>query len=312
MKKNYIAELNDKFNVNNRYPNIFYDALGLFYRLSLFMNNLYTDDKQPFDEYNNLHYVGIMDNIELIKEYYKINNINLDIDELINNGTINFIEQEDRRYVTKGLSHSINGNSLIEVWTQGNIFDSIVLIHELSHYKNRNSKSQVRDLLTEGIAYTEEQLFVDFLEENYYKGIKEIWNKIMNFYAHMCCKKAYKNLKIHYLFDEMGNIDKDTYELYFDDNSNYDEVIKDFDLYYNVQTECSYIFGTAINKYLYSEYKKGNINIQYIEKLHEIANYDLDVALNYLNLEELYDGNIERLIKSMEENYYDEELVMKH
>lgn len=314
MQINNNTYLNEKFGVYNREPDIFYDGLEIFYRIALFMKNLYREEEYPEEEYHSFKHLGILESIELVKKYYKENNIDIDLDELVCDGTINFVEQERLKHITKGLSHSENGKKLIEVWTQFNVFDAVVLLHELSHYKDQGGNTQVRDLFTEGIAYAEEHIFVDWLEENGFPGIKETWEKMMNACRHFFADYQYKNLKIYNLFDKMGNIDKDTYEYYYEDDTNYEEIMNRFDRKYDVQTEGEYVFGFAISDYIYDKYRKGEMTIQDIEKLHKIVNTDLDQTFEALDLEDLYEDNIEKLLQAMEDNYidYDEELVMKH
>ena len=314
MQTNNNTYLNEKFGVNNRYPNVFYDNLEIFYRLALFMKNLYREEKFPAEKYNSFKYLGIIDSIELVKKYYKENNIDIDIDELVSDGTINFVEQEESKYITKGLTHNENGKRLVEIWTQFNVFDSIVLLHELSHYKNKGSNTQVRELFSEGIAYAEEHIYVDWLEENGFPGIKETWEIIMNACRYYFADYEYKNFKIYNLFDQMGNIDKDTYEYYYEDDTNYEDIMSKFDKKFDVLTDSGYVFGYAVSDYIYDKYKKGEMTIQDIENIHIYTNMNFNKIFEALDLEDLYVDNIEKLLQALENNYidYDEKLVMKH
>ena len=300
-------KLNEYYGTITKYPNLYYNNMGLFFRIAIYMKNSFNEEEFDLDEIRKLDYISILDNIELVKEFYKKYNIKLNIDKLIDNGTINFVENS-KGYIGGGYTYNEKNKPMIDILINNNIVDSIILVHELSHYKDMlcGKRTQVRDLFTEGLAYLEEKIFLDFLEEKGYIGIKNIWNSFLNSLIKDVSNKTYNNLKIYLLFKEFGKIDEESYRYFYSNNfydytSNYDEIIKRFNPNYKLSECCWDIFGFFICFYLYNKYKKGEITMNDINRYHSSINKGLNTGLVDLGLEDIMYDNIEGIINSVEE-----------
>ena len=70
MKTISIADLSEYFNEITRKPNIFHDGLEAFYSITGNMKDIYEESSIDYDAYYSLKRVSIMDNLELVKEFY--------------------------------------------------------------------------------------------------------------------------------------------------------------------------------------------------------------------------------------------------
>ena len=115
----------------------------------------------------NIKHSSWYENIELIKEFYRENNIDFDIDKVLNDGTIDykFYEEINMHNLEDGECYYRNGHKGVSVCNNGFITDAAILVHELSHLRNQpdDYRDQLNNFFTEALATLDELLFIDFL-----------------------------------------------------------------------------------------------------------------------------------------------------
>ncbi len=318
--KDLYKEVDEYIAIITEYPNIFYDNMEIIYRLALMHYNIYNEIEDP--NLNDLTYVGILKNIDLVKDYYKKNNINVDVDKIISNGTIEMInhsaEDECEHATIGGVNNYINGHKSVRVEGNGTTMDGAILVHEISHYRNQpdTRRSQINNLFTEAIAYLEELLYVDYLEENGYKNDAKIIRRFNLNLSNRFIEDYYKLLKMLILYKNTRDISKESFEKYYsDENTKYEDYIKELTNYTSLHAACWDIFGFAISIYLYMEYKKNKLSQKTIDKLHIAINRSLNESIMLTNLEGIFYNDLEDIFNSLieyKEMIETKELVKKH
>ena len=315
MKTISIADLSEYFNEITRKPNIFHDGLEAFYSITGNMKDIYEESSIDYDAYYSLKRVSIMDNLELVKEFYKEINFDVNVDDLVADGTIDFIEQDSNICFLKGLSNYTNsGFNQVTVWETNNLLDGIVLVHELSH-KRDISRTYTKEMFTEGLAFAEERMYVDFLEKKGYKDVKKVWNNIMNVIVYDMYKIFFANIKIYLLFKNIGSIDRESYKYYYEDDSDYDEIIDTFTNENNLDHCCIYSFGYAVSLLIYDKFINGELSSKDMNDLHNMMSENIGVVLKKIGLDFLSSKGREEMYKAAKKYYIKdkkEELVIKH
>ena len=290
---------------------IYYNYINLFYRIALFTTNLYGNSNYKGDDIRDDYTVCLMDTLLLAKRFYLKNHLKgPNIIDLLCEGTLKTHKAE--KYIVTGKCVTEDKKENINVVLNNSLFDGITLIHELSHYKDKDkNENMVRQLFTEALAFTEERLYVDFLEEEGYE-IKDIWNRRLNRIVSSTMFLFYKTLKIANLYKEVGSVTEDAYYNYYCDNTNYYEIGSTaLSHIHDIIRFCMYTFALAVSQYIYDRIKKGELSIDILNLLHE-EKMDLTKTLSTIGLEELLDNNIEKLVEVLEKYYIDYEgLVMK-
>lgn len=243
---------------------------------------------------------------EIVSDFYKKFNIDFDINKIIKDGTLDMIYSGYENFL-KGSCFYENGKILIDVCSHDLITDSIILVHEISHYRNRDDKGRLTtsELLTETVAYAEEFVFIDYLYNN---GYAYDANSFKNLMYNLCVKLA-KEMKAVYkfgvLYKEMSSITIGNYEYYFGDSLEYNEEIETIDKYMKSGAspvkDTKYIVAFILATHLYQEYKKNASFINNIEALHStINNKDLFSCLELMNLSDLGNKDFELLVESLQ------------
>lgn len=238
----------------------------------------------------------------LIDKFYKSINDSFRFNDVISNGTFDIIKtNSSNNTLDYELSFGNNNyriindkvHKTINVYNNGLITDTIIWVHELSHYRNQPSekRGEVNDILTELLAFTEEFLYIDYLENNGYKSTainyKIIeYNNLLN---NIC--NSYYAVRIYLLYYLLGEVSRDNYIYLYGDDGNYEKSLEAFIsekekqqtaifrmLYYSVG---------LISLYNYIEYKKNNVFLNRIEMLNKAIlndNISLEDALDMINI----------------------------
>ena len=298
--------MNSFFVSNKQMYNLIGDNLCLFWRLSeLIIKALEKIDN--LKESPNIEIIlsrmTPLENIEIVKEYYKMNVINFDIDKVINDGTIDFV-YNDNTLNLMGRCYVRNNKSLVDTYNNGVLLDSVVLIHELSHFRNQ-SRNITRDLLTEAIAFSEELKFIDYLEEKgyleetyYYK--KNIYNIFYDIATLVL--PVYKMLL---LYSEFSSLDAESYKMCFGSDTNYINEINALESFSKKQISnfldySWYVLAATLGSYIYNKYKLNENYYDIINNLHYLINNgDVLDFLNAIGLHDLGDKDREEIIKAL-------------
>ena len=126
-----------------------------------------------------------------------------------------------------GINYVRNNKNLIDVPNTGLITDVLLVVHELSHYRDRKEKGreQVCNLMTESLAYTEELICTDYLSELGYEDSMNLWRKIVFTLFYRTASDIIPMYKVFILFKKYGDISKETYKQHFKKDDDYEKVI---------------------------------------------------------------------------------------
>ena len=314
--------MNDYLVSNNAEHTVICDNLALFYNLSIDMQTIFApffDGQNKDVDYSKISRMSFTDKINLIKNFYRENNIDFDIDYYLNDGTIDFKyydyfnDNEDLELVK--LNHLVRGNAtyqgtkkIVNICNNGFVTDVLIAVHELSHFRDKsdNHRNQVSDLLTESLAYAEELICSDYIAGLGYKEEEYTWKKnLYNIFYHGACSTRII-CKMFLVFENLGDISEASYESYYGNTDEYDDCIrylnqdvasKDFELRYHIL----HVLGATLGTYMYYEYKKDKSFIDHITKLHTLINTtDAISCFKEIGLNNLNKDDHERLVQSLE------------
>ena len=284
------------------------------------MNVLYLElDKQDLnikdmDMVGKCKIYSIEERINFVKEFYKNHNINFDIDELINDGTIGFsydayeseYPETQYEYEIGKLSRYIpdfgghqgfeNGKNLITIHNTGYAFDSIILIHEISHYRDQfDYSNEISDLFTETLAFVESNIAAKeilSLEEYKFYIIRQFLNlKYLISINHSL-------IDFMLIYKELGSISYDNYYMLFgsidpDDYTKLLDTIFKTKEEFDVLTCARYVVSYLLVPFLLNKYEKDNNFFNIIQELHnDINNYTIDQILSKMGLSFDDEGDI--------------------
>ena len=267
-------------------------------KIDLLMNILYTElSKYDFDCQSMIgksKIYSINERINFVKQFYNRHNINFNVDEIINDGTIGFIhglpleEYSETQYENEtgkfskykpdlsGYQRFINTKNIIDVYNTGYLFDSVVLAHEISHYRNQfYNFNEISDLFTEALAFTECTIMAKEIlnEEEYNYYIK----KQFHVYYYL---SSHNRLFFDFitLYQKLGYISYDNYCLLFGNISNNDYIDKlekiINDKPYDIFNSTRYTISGLLVPYLLNKYEYDNSFLNIIEELHNSINKD--------------------------------------
>lgn len=297
--------MNSFFVSKKQMYNLIGDNLCLFWRLSELIIKSLEKIENLKDSLNieiTLSKMTPLENIEIVKEYYKLHSINFDIDRLVDDGTIDFV-YNDNALNLMGRCYVRNNKSLIDTYNNGVLLDSVILVHELSHFRN-HSRNVTRDLLTEALAFGEELQFVDFLKDKGY--LEDVYYYKRNIYKifydiAVVVLPVYKMLL---LYSEFSSLDKESYKMCFENDINYLNELKAIEQFAQKQLTSFldyswYILAVTLGSYIYFKYKDKKY-YEVINNLHYLINNGnvLDF-LNAIGLSDFGDNDREEIANSL-------------
>lgn len=304
--------LKNLFNTSYNENKIFLNNLkNIYILISFLFNNL---EELDIDTKNlrNTTRKDYVEKTKLINEFYKSLGINFKVNDIEKNGTLNILETnepkdatsqltdgnynyilcEERRFNPKTKENIIISRKFhksINVYNNDLLTDSIIWVHEISHYKNqpKEKRHEVNDILTELIAYTEELLYIDYLENIGYEEEAKIF-KIMEYQnLYNILNFSYYIIKITLLYYLLGSVNKENYLLLYKEDKNYNKVLELFNERKNDIRLCYHYSIAIISLYNYIEYKKDKSFLENLKRLNkEIMNYNISLenALKIINL----------------------------
>lgn len=304
--------LKNLFNTSYNENKIFLNNLKNIYILISFLyDNLEKLDIDTKDLRNTTR-KDYVEKTQLINDFYKSLGINFKVNDIEKNGTLNILETNEPIDATSQLTYgnnnyifyerrsfnfktkedniiSRNYHKAINVYNNGLLIDSIIWVHEISHYKNqpKEKRHEVNDILTELIAYTEELLYIDYLENIGYEEEAKIF-KIMEYQnLYNILNFSYYIIKITLLYYLLGSVNKENYLLLYKEDKNYNKVLELFNKRKNDIRLCYHYSIAIISLYNYIEYKKDKSFLENLKRLNkEIMNYNISLenALKIINL----------------------------
>lgn len=304
--------LKNLFNTSYNENKIFLNNLKNIYILISFLyNNLEKLDIDTKDLRNTTR-KDYVEKTQLINDFYKSLGINFKVNDIEKNGTLNILETNEPKDATSQLTYgnnnyifyerrsfnfktkedniiSRNYHKAINVYNNGLLIDSIIWVHEISHYKNqpKEKRHEVNDILTELIAYTEELLYIDYLENFGYEEEAKIF-KIMEYQnLYSILNFSYYIIKITLLYYLLGSVNKENYLLLYKEDKSYNKALELFNKGKNDIRLCYHYSIAIISLYNYIEYKKDKSFLANLKRLNkEIMNYNISLenALKIINL----------------------------
>lgn len=304
--------LKNLFNTSYNENKIFLNNLkNIYILISFLFNNLEKLDIDTKDLRNTTR-KDYVEKTQLINDFYKSLGINFKVNDIEKNGTLNILETNEPKDATSQLTYgnnnyifyerrsfnfktkedniiSRNYHKAINVYNNDLLTDSIIWVHEISHYKNqpKEKRHEVNDILTELIAYTEELLYIDYLENFGYEEEAKIF-KIMEYQnLYSILNFSYYIIKITLLYYLLGSVNKENYLLLYKEDKSYNKALELFNKGKNDIRLCYHYSIAIISLYNYIEYKKDKSFLANWKRLNkEIMNYNISLenALKIINL----------------------------
>lgn len=304
--------LKNLFNTSYNENKIFLNNLkNIYILISFIYDNLEKLDIDTKDLRNTTR-KDYVEKTQLINDFYKSLGINFKVNDIEKNGTLNILETNEPIDATSQLTYgnnnyifyerrsfnfktkedniiSRNYHKAINVYNNGLLIDSIIWVHEISHYKNqpKEKRHEANDILTELIAYTEELLYIDYLENFGYEEEAKIF-KIMEYQnLYSILNFSYYIIKITLLYYLLGSVNKENYLLLYKEDKSYNKALELFNKGKNDIRLCYHYSIAIISLYNYIEYKKDKSFLENLKRLNkEIMNYNISLenALKIINL----------------------------
>ena len=279
--------------------------------------DFFEQEKKPF-EFDDISRMNVQDKIKLISDFYEKNGISCDVNKYINDGTIDFnfydilnnnaeSEKEKLHHMSDGCMYNIHQKKLIDVCSTGLVTDASVLVHELSHLRDKEGeeRNQVSEMLTEALAITEENIFLDYLSGLGYSNEAKIFTRDYYRYAYELSKSVLPEYRIINLYRCLGTVSEEAYELLYESKENYSEDIKVIDSAKKVRKlgiffDSRYVIGFCLASYMFSEYKKDPSFVKKIDELHKLINKSkVTDCFKYIGLSNLDEEDLKRIEESL-------------
>lgn len=280
----------------------------------------------------------LMEKLKLIEGFYKSMKIDFNIEDIVKNGTFNIISTNNPDEATFSEIYSGNNNYIVteEFYTDSKtnqkiitykeyheainvnnndlLTDSIIWVHEASHYRNQPYKQrwEVNDILTELVAFTEELIYIDYLKR---VGYEEEANMFAvadynNFYYFLT--RSYYIIRIVLLYYSLGEISKESYKILYGKDKDYKKSLNIF--FKEIQVNRKSIFTLlyysvgAISMYNYTEYKKDPTFFAKVQELNNALltnSASLENSLKIININ-LNEESLQRIVNNI--NIFKEEI----
>lgn len=280
--------LNDFFKFNHPRKKVLFDNIKNIYALISFLNDNMEELEIEEDDFRLGTEATLNEKINLIDDFYKSIGVDFKLDKIIEDGTFEIIRTNPLHDIlnselTTGHNNYYGEHKSIEVYNNGLLTDSIIWVHEISHYRNQTDigRGQVNDLLTELLAFTESFIYVDYLEKQGYKK-EAIMFKISEYKnLYNIVKVAYSSVKIYLLYFLIGEVSKENYKYLYKEDDSYDRAIDMFEEINNrnydlIFTLIWYSIAT-ISIYNYERYKKDNSYIGKVKELNDKIQTDISL-----------------------------------
>jgi len=289
--------LNDFYKFNHPRKKLLFENIKQIYSLITYLNN----NMEPLElediDFREGKEATLDEKIHLIEDFYKSIGVSLDFNKIIEDGTFEIIRTNPlddilESELTRGRNNYYGEHKSIEVYNNGLLTDSIIWVHEISHYRNQpdNGRSEVNDLLTELLAFTESFIYIDYLEKQGYKK-ESIMFKISEYKnLYNIIKTAYLSVRIYLLYFLLGKVSKENYKYLYKEDETYENALNVFENLKKqdqdaIFTILWYSIGT-ISLYNYEKYKEDN---NYVEKIKELndrvqSNITLEHALKIMDI----------------------------
>lgn len=272
----------------------------------------------PEFDWNKVTELGFLEKLSLINSYYKDKKAPYNTDDVINSGIFNitFMDKDDALEVGSDcLERGYDGfacenHETLEVFDNNLLTDTITWVHELSHHFNINHLNPdiVRAIFTESLAFAEEFVYLDYLEEQgfTYEGFNYKYREFENLYR--ASKYCYMTIKPYMIFHRYGYFSHDNYLDFFEYDDDYDkcldnmiEIIDDKDKHNLIYKHLKYSIAFGLSIYMYVEYSKDKSFYQkMLEFNNAIQEKDVNDCLRVIGITGTDDDNINKIRDNMQ------------
>lgn len=309
-----------EYNYNNN--KLLFDNLKNIYILIEFLNNNMEDIEIEDIDWNEVSKTTILEVEKIIDSFYKEIGVNFKLNDIIKDGTFdilrtNSLEEAYKSELTSGSNNYKRGHKSVNVYNNGLITDSIIWVHEISHYRNQpeHYRVEVNDLLTELLAFTEQFIYIDYLEKIGYEK-KEIDMIRIKEYKNLryIIKVAFFTVRIYLLYFLMGEVSKENYKYLYGEDNNYEKSLEIFNDEIKQNQDIIYILlwysVAVISIYNYERYKEDSNYLNKIEELNIKINTDitLEEALNIIDIK-LDNDSLNRILERI--NNFKDRIITK-
>lgn len=280
------------------------DAVENLWKLTNYIEFKYRSFRDiPIDSSESYTELDLNSCISLAQCFFEEHNIPININKLRENGTLILIDNsaKEKDNFSQGrvdghCYYDENKNKRVSVVLEGNIFDSVILIHEITHYRNQpdESRSFANDLLTESLSYAMEFIFFEDLKDSIYESDRKLYFKLLQKLIYNYNYMIYYIYKIILLYKKEKDISKEAYDKLFDDNM-YEDTIEIFEDYTlkkkSILRNTWLVIGLPLAIYMLEEYKKDKSFMKSLERFNfALENESIDnclLTIGIKNKEEL-------------------------
>lgn len=336
--------LKDFFDTNYNENKLLFDNMQNIYALISF---LYNNMRELNIEEQNLRdgkRTSVVEIERIIDVFYKSIGVDFKFNEIIKDGTFNIISTNNPKKTSNYKLYSGNNNyyiiteylenpkskektiiyegihKTINVYNNTLVTDSIIWVHEISHYRNQPPlfRGEVNDILTELLAFTEEFIYTDYLEQIGYEKEARMFKIEEYKNLHTFIQKGYYIVRIFLLYFLLGEVSQENYEFLYKEDKNYEYALKFFDTEIIKSQNKDRIFTILfysvgiISIYNYVEYKNSPIFLEKIEKLNEEImndNISLEDALKIIDIK-FEQESLDKVLEDI--NIFREDLIKRN
>lgn len=283
--KDYIEWMSAKGNLGmDIFP--FYN-LDFFYNVCFTLNEAFKNYRfKDVEIEKDFVKMDFFNKVNLVKDFFKSINMNIDVEKSLQDGTINpsfteFNYENIKDYMKKGRTNiDVNDNGDVSFPNSGMLLDSIVMTHELGHYANRLNHTSQSAIMSEMVAIYTELQFYDYLSNLGYDNEVRFFKNFRLKDTKKLSEKCLSSISLLLTYMKYGTLNEENYYKMFPNNNYLDSLNKINDKYdfYSISMNMNYTVGFLMATYLYGKTKEDfsfteNINV-FNKHLNEHSFYE--------------------------------------
>ena len=257
-------KINEYFNklFSNRYQkyNLIFNNLEVLSKSQIFLEEKFNSaNEMPEISKENLTKMDFLECIELAKQFYHDMGINYDVEKLVQNGTINMnIPKNSEKIVNYGCTSFKKNRIELNVNYNNRISDATVLVHELAHVRGiAPIFNKTYDFFTEAMAFTEQYIFVEYLNKMGYNKDFNILKSMnyRNLWKYNC--SAYSILLLLDIYNTLGKVSLENCKFLYNNQVTKEDYQKSVDIVFGYLSKTLYRFFQPIYYsigYMYAPY----------------------------------------------------------
>ena len=219
--------------------------------------------------------ISLEETIKIINDFLKEIEINIDINKLIENKTIRFIEEKNKNKQGKSYYDEKQKRKIIDIVKRKDILMLAVIIHEIMHYTNQpkdGKRNTTSDFLTEAISYSFELISMDkFLKTKYREDAIYVIKNVL-YSLKYCANYSYSAALSLCIYKENKKLTKENIEEIIKFENYKNEMTNFIKNKYNLAYNTWNLIGYYLAIYIYIEYKKDKSFMNKIKELNDSIN----------------------------------------